>query len=68
MVYNVTPQPSKAAVLVISQIGDHAVTLTLTLTSTLMREDPTPEQLAGEPSALACLLPQGWLLVLAGGR
>ena len=48
IVYNMTPQLARAAVLVISQIGDYAVTLTLTFTSTLMRDEPSPEQLEGE--------------------
>lgn len=55
-VYNLTPEPQKAAFIVISQVEDYRVQVTITLTSTLMREEPTPEQAAGRfPLALSQL-------------
>lgn len=47
-VYNVTPDLSKAAFLIISQVGDFCVQVSVTLTSTDMREEPTKEQATGE--------------------
>ena len=46
--YNLTPEPQKSALIVISQVGDYRVQVTITLTSTQMRDEPTPEQAAGK--------------------
>ena len=46
-VYNLTPEPQKAAFIVISQVEDYRVQVSITLTSTLMREEPSSEQAAG---------------------
>ena len=43
VVYNVSQEESQAAILVISQVAEHRVQVTLTLTSTEMRETPPPE-------------------------
>ena len=40
VVYNVSQEESQAAILVISQVAEHRVQVTLTLTSTEMRETP----------------------------
>lgn len=37
----------RAAILVISQVEEHRVQVTLTLTSTEMRDTPSPEQTSG---------------------
>lgn len=50
MVYNLTQEPGRAAVLIISQVGEHRVQVTVTLTSTEMREPPLPEQSDSECS------------------
>lgn len=50
--YNVTPDQSKAAFLVISQVGEYCIRVTLTLTSIAMREEPTPQQAKSEPCQL----------------
>lgn len=47
LVYNVNQDTSRAAILVISQVEDHRVQVTLTLTSTEMRDTPAPEQIQG---------------------
>ena len=52
-IYNVTPDVSKAAFMIISQVDDYRITVRLTLTSTMMREEPTPEQAKGEPGTTA---------------
>ena len=51
VVYNVNLEPQRAALIIISQVGEHRVQVTLTLTSTVMRETPPPEQRAGEGGA-----------------
>lgn len=45
--YNVSEDAGKAAILVISQVEDHRVQVTLTLTSTDMRNLPSPEEAEG---------------------
>ena len=45
--YNVSEDVGRAAILVISQVEEHRVQVTLTLTSTEMRDMPTPEQTQG---------------------
>ena len=58
-VYNLTPEPQKGAFIVISQVEDYRVQVTITLTSTLMREEPSPEQAAGRcPLTLSPKSPQ----------
>lgn len=47
LVYNVNQDVGRAAILVISQVEEHRVQVTLTLTSTEMRETPSPEQSHG---------------------
>ena len=47
LVYNVSEEVGRAAILVISQVEEHRVQVTLTLTSTEMRELPSPEQSQG---------------------
>jgi hypothetical protein len=47
VVYNVSQEVGSAAILVISQVEDHRVQVTLTLTSTEMRDKPSPEQILG---------------------
>ena len=47
-VYNVTPEPGLAELIIISQVEDYRVQINLTFTSTHMRDEPTPEQAAGE--------------------
>ena len=47
VVYNVSEDLGRAAILVISQVEEHRVQVTLTVTSTDMRETPTPEQAQG---------------------
>ena len=46
--YNVTPNMDKSAFTVISQVEEFCITVSLTLTSTMMREEPSPEQAKGE--------------------
>lgn len=48
-VYNVTPDQSKSAFLVISQVGEYCIQVSLTLTSTAMRDEPTAQQAESEP-------------------
>ena len=59
-IYNVTPNAAKAVFTVISQVGDYCINVSLTLTSTMMREEPSPEQAKGEeepfPIVLGALL------------
>ena len=45
----------RAAILVISQVEEHRVQVTLTLTSTEMRDTPSPEQTSG--MCLHCIPP-----------
>lgn len=52
LVYNVSQDVSRAAILVISQVEEHRVQVTLTLTSTEMRETLSPEQIQGMCSHL----------------
>ena len=52
VVYNVSEEVGRAAILVISQVEEHRVQVTLTLTSTEMRGTPSPEQTQG-----MCLIP-----------
>jgi hypothetical protein len=49
-VYNVTPDVDKAGFLVISQVGEYCIRVSLTLTSTSMREEPTAQQAEGKPA------------------
>ena len=46
--YNVTPDEHKSALAVISQVGDYCIQITVTLTSVLMRETPSAEELLGK--------------------
>ena len=41
LVYNVTPEPKKSGLVIITQVGDHTITSSITLTSPMMRDDPT---------------------------
>lgn len=47
-IYNVSPEINKAAFIIVSQVGDYRVQVTVTMTSTLMRDEPTPEQAKSE--------------------
>ena len=47
-IYNVTPKFEKSAFIIISQVDDYCIQVTVTMTSTSMREEPTPEQAKGE--------------------
>ena len=47
-VYNVTPNCTKAIFTIISQVEKFCVKVTVTLTSTTMRDEPTPEQAKSE--------------------
>ena len=47
LVYNINEDLERAAILVISQVEGHRVQVTLSLTSTEMRETPSPEQSQG---------------------
>ena len=47
-IYNVTPNVEKAAFTIISQVEEYCINVSLTLTSTMMREEPSPEQAKGE--------------------
>jgi hypothetical protein len=59
-VYNVTPDPSKASLFVISQVGDHRIQVTVTLTSKIMREEePVAEGMGGEGENAAAPVNQG---------
>ena len=40
LMYNVTPEPKKSGLVIITQVGDHTVTSSITLTSPVMREEP----------------------------
>lgn len=58
--YNVTPDPSKASLLVISQVGDHRIQVTVTLTSKAVREEgPVAEGTGGEGENAAVPVNQG---------
>ena len=58
--YNVTPDPSKASILVISQVGDHRIQVTVTLTSKAMREEgPVAEGTGGDGENAAAPVNQG---------
>lgn len=43
-IYNVTPDLSKASIFIISQVGEHRIQVTVTLTSKAMREDPATSE------------------------
>lgn len=47
-IYNVTPDASKAVFVIISQVDEHRIKVSLTLTSTAMREEPSVEQAESE--------------------
>lgn len=48
-IYNVTPDPSKASIFIISQVGEHRIQVTVTLTSKAMRdEEHVAEETGGE--------------------
>ena len=47
-VYNVNIDSNKAALIIISQVGDYRVQITVTLTSASMREEPDSDQAKGE--------------------
>jgi len=46
-VYNVNIDSNKAALVIISQVGDYRVQVTVTLTSASMRDEPDPDQAKG---------------------
>ena len=46
-IYNVTPDCTKAVFLIVAQVEDFRVSASVSLTSTTMREEPTPEQAKG---------------------
>ena len=59
-VYNVTPDPSKASLFIISQVGDHRIQVTVTLTSKAMREEePVAEGTGGDGEKAAAPVNQG---------
>ena len=47
-IYNVTPDANKAVFAIISQVDEHRIKVSLTLTSTAMREEPSVEQAKSE--------------------
>ncbi len=47
-IYNVTPNVDKAAFIIVAQVEEYRIDVSLTLTSTMMREEPSPEQAKGE--------------------
>ena len=47
-IYNVTPKMGKSAFVIIAQVESYRIQVTVTLTSSAMREEPTPEQAKGE--------------------
>jgi zinc finger RNA-binding protein len=78
LVYNVSEDVGRAAILVISQVEDHRVQATLTLTSTEMRDPPSSDQSQADqeagvlhrPSclaALAALRHTKWFQMVAQG-
>jgi zinc finger RNA-binding protein len=78
LVYNVSEDVGRAAILVISQVEEHRVQVTLTLTSTEMRATPPSEQMQADqeagvlhrPSccaALAALRHTKWFQMVAQG-
>ena len=46
-IYNITPLPDKAALTIISQVGDYRIIVSVTFTSTLMRQEPSALQMQG---------------------
>ena len=46
-IYNVTPDCTKAIFFIVAQAEEFRVSVSVTLTSTTMREEPTPEQAKG---------------------
>lgn len=47
-IYNITPDPGRSTFIVISQVGDYCIQVSITLTSSSMRDEPTPEQAKGK--------------------
>lgn len=53
-VYNTTPVSDQAMITVISQVGDHRITVNVVFSSTLMRPEPSALQLQGEGGGHCC--------------